>query len=157
MFAVGDRIVYPMHGAGVIEKIEERKILGEIRRYYILHIPYSGMEVMIPVESSEQIGIRPIVSEERLSQIIETMRADSTAMPSNWNHRCRENMSKLKTGELENVAEVVRNLMRVDQEKKLSTGEKKMLANARQILLSEIMLVKNVDQKTAGDIVREAV
>lgn len=157
MFAVGDRIVYPMHGAGVIEKIEERKILGETRSYYILKIPYSDMEVMIPVESSEQIGIRPIVSEEQLSQIIGTMKADSTAMPGNWNHRFRENMNKLKTGNLENVAEVVRNLMRVDREKKLSTGEKKMLTNARQILASEIMLVKDIDQQAAGEIICEAV
>lgn len=157
MFAVGDRIAYPMHGAGIIEKIEERSILGETRNYYILKISYNNMEVMIPVDNSEQVGIRPIVSEERLEQIIDTMKLDSTRMSSNWNHRFRDNMNKLKTGELENVAEVVRNLMRVDQEKRLSTGEKKMLANARQILASEIMLVKNVDQQAAGEIIRAAV
>lgn len=157
MFAIGDRIVYPMHGAGVIEKIEERKILGELRRYYILRIPCGDMEIMIPTENSGQIGIRAVVTEEHLAQVLDMMEDNSTIMSNNWNRRFRENMDKLKTGNIENVAEVVRNLMRVDREKKLSTGEKKMLANAKQILISEIILVKNVDQETASDMISAAV
>ncbi|WP_130861360.1 CarD family transcriptional regulator [Bacilliculturomica massiliensis] len=157
MFTIGDRIVYPMHGAGVIEKIEDRKILGETRRYYVLKIPCGDMEVMIPTDNSGQIGIRSVVSEEHLTQVLDMMEEGSSVMPNNWNRRFRENMDKLKTGEIENVAEVVRNLMRVDREKKLSTGEKKMLANARQILISEIIMVKNVDQETASDMISAAV
>lgn len=157
MFDIGDRIVYPMHGAGVIEKIEERKILGEIRRYYILKIPCGDMEIMIPTDNSGQIGIRAVVSEDQLSHVLDMMEENSSDMSNNWNRRFRENMDKLKTGNIENVAEVVRNLTRVDREKKLSTGEKKMLANARQILISEIILVKNVDQETASDMITAAV
>lgn len=157
MFTIGDRIVYPMHGAGVIEKIEERKILGEIRCYYILRIPCGDMEIMIPTDNSGQIGIRSVVTEEHLTEVLVMMEENSTMMPNNWNRRFRENMDKLKTGKIENVAEVVRNLMRVDREKKLSTGEKKMLANAKQILVSEIILVKNVDPETASDMISAAV
>ena len=157
MFTIGDKIVYPMHGAGIIEKIEERKILGESRRYYILRIPCGDMEIMIPTDNSGQIGIRAIVSEPELNHVLDMMEEDSSSMPNNWNRRFRENMDKLKTGEIENVAEVVRNLMRIDREKKLSTGEKKMLANAKQILISEIILVKGIDQETASKIISAAV
>lgn len=157
MFTVGDKIVYPMHGAGIIEEIEEKKILGETRRYYILRVPCGDMKIMIPIESSDGVGVRNILTEVQLCEVIDSLQGDTTEMSSNWNRRYRENMEKLKTGDAFEVAEVVRNLMRLDKEKKLSTGEKKMLSNARQILQSEMILVKNIDQKTASEIIERTV
>jgi len=157
MFAVGDRIVYPMHGAGIIEKIEEKKILGEVRKYYILKVPCGDMKIMIPVDSIREIGIRPVITDEELARVLDILRGESSKMSSNWNRRYRENMEKLKTGNVIEVAEVVRNLMRTDREKKLSTGEKKMLTNAKQILSSEIILIKGIDIKEANNIIDEAI
>lgn len=157
MYTIGDKVVYPMHGAGVIEEIEEKKILGETRKYYILKLPCGDMKVMIPIETSNSIGVREIISEEQLKVVISTLKEESTKMPSNWNRRHRENMEKLKTGDALEVAEVVRNLVRMDREKKLSTGEKKLLTNAKQILLSEIILVKDIGQNEANNIIEEAI
>jgi len=157
MFTVGDKIVYPMHGAGIIEEIEEKKILGEIRRYYILRVPCGDMKIMIPIESSDGVGVRNVLSDMDLRRVLDCLHAETTEMSNNWNRRYRENMEKLKTGDAFEVAEVVRNLMRLDKEKKLSTGEKKMLSNAKQILQSEIILVKDIDQKEAADIIEKTV
>lgn len=157
MFTVGDKIVYPMHGAGIIEEIEEKKILGETRRYYILRVPYGDMKIMIPIENSDGVGVRNVMTEIELCVVIETLQGDTTEMSNNWNRRYRENMEKLKTGDAFEVAEVVRNLMRLDKEKKLSTGEKKMLSNAKQILQSEMILIRNIDIKTAAAIIETAV
>lgn len=157
MFSIGDRIVYPMHGAGIIEQIEEKLILGESRRYYILRVPCGDMKIMIPIESSKEIGVRGIISVEQVTEVIGILSAQSSEMSNNWNRRYRENMEKLKTGDIYNVAEVVRNLMRTDKEKKLSTGEKKMLSNAKQILISEIILVKDIDHEAAEKIINSTV
>jgi CarD family transcriptional regulator len=157
MFVIGDRIVYPMHGAGIIEQIEEKQILGEVRKYYILKVPCGDMKIMIPTESSQEIGVRAVISVDEISEVIHVLGADTTEMSNNWNRRYRENMEKLKTGDIYHVAEVVRNLMRTDKEKKLSTGEKKMLSNAKQILISEIILVKDIDHDTAEKIINSAV
>lgn len=157
MFIIGDKIVYPMHGAGIIEEIEEKKILGEIREYYILRVPCGDMKIMIPVNCSDEIGVRAIVSAEQLSGVIDLLGADSTEMSGNWNRRYRENMEKLKTGDICNVAEVVRNLTRTDRTKKLSTGEKKMLSNAKQILISEIILASEISHEEAEKIIEATV
>jgi CarD family transcriptional regulator len=157
MFIIGDRIVYPMHGAGIIEEIEEKQILGESRNYYILRVPCGDMKIMIPIESCEEIGVRAVISVEEINEVIDVLGADSSEMSNNWNRRYRENMEKLKTGDIFNVAEVVRNLMRTDKEKKLSTGEKKMLSNAKQILISELILVKNIDHEAAEKIINSAI
>jgi CarD family transcriptional regulator len=157
MFSIGDKIVYPMHGAGIIEEIEEKKILGETRRYYILRVPCGDMKIMIPVDSSRDIGVRFVASDAQFTTVMETLEGESSQMSSNWNRRYRENMEKLKTGCVIQVAEVVRNLMRTDREKKLSTGEKKMLSNAKQILLSEIILIKDIELCAAAVIVEDAI
>ena len=157
MFSIGDKIVYPMHGAGIIEEIEEKKILGEVRRYYILRVPCGDMKIMIPVDSSHDIGVRFVASDTKFVEVMETLEGETSQMSSNWNRRYRENMEKLKTGCVIQVAEVVRNLMRTDREKKLSTGEKKMLSNAKQILLSEIILIKDIELCAATIIVEEAI
>lgn len=156
-FLIGDKIVYPMHGAGVIEGIEEKKILGETRAYYILRVPCGDMKIMIPVGSSEEIGVRGIIEPEELKDVIHLLSLESTEMSDNWNRRYRENMEKLKTGDVHNVAEVVRNLTRTDRVKRLSTGEKKMLSNAKQILISEIILVSGYDQEEAEQLIEKTV
>lgn len=157
MFSIGDKIVYPMHGAGIIEKIEEKKILGKTREYYILNVPYGDMKVMIPIEGTGEIGVRPIVNESRLAEVLELLSSESTEMSANWNRRYRENMELLKTGDIDKVAEVVRNLMRTDRIKKLSTGEKKMLTNAKQILISEMILVGEMTFEQAEQTIEEIV
>ncbi len=157
MFVIGDRIVYPMHGAGIIEQIEEKLILGESRKYYILKVPCGDMKIMIPIESSNDIGVRAIISVQQVEEVVQVLSSESTEMSNNWNRRYRDNMQKLKTGDIYHVAEVVRNLMRTDKEKKLSTGEKKMLSNAKQILISEIILVKDIDHETAERMINGAI
>ena len=157
MFSVGDKVVYPMHGAGMIQNIEEKEVLGETRAYYILRIPYGNLQVMVPVQGSDAAGLRPIVSEETVCEVMGVLSAESTPMDENWNRRYRENMDKLRSGDPAKVAEVIRNLMRVEREKRLSTGEKKLLANARQILASEIVLVRGVAEKEAMDMIDKAV
>ena len=157
MYQVGDRILYPMHGAGIIKLIEKREILGSVKEYYILHVPCGDMNVMIPVDNCDAIGVRPIVTEEEIQAAIEILRQESTQMTGNWNKRYRENMEKIKTGNIELVAEIVRNLTRIDRENRLSAGEKKMLTNVRKILQSEIMLVCNIDETEARRIIEEAI
>ena len=157
MFSVGDKVVYPMHGAGMIQNIEEKEVLGETRAYYILRIPYGNLQVMVPVQGSDAAGLRPIVSEETVSKVMDVLSAESTPMDENWNRRYRENMDKLRSGDPAKVAEVIRNLMRVEREKRLSTGEKKLLANARQILASEIVLVEGIPEEEAMSMIDKAV
>ncbi len=157
MFSVGDKVVYPMHGAGTIQNIEEKEVLGETRAYYILRIPYGNLQVMVPVQGSDAAGLRPIVTEDAVQDVMDVLSSESTPMEENWNRRYRENMDKLRSGSPAKVAEVIRNLMRVEREKRLSTGEKKLLANARQILASEIVLVKGVTEGEAMDMIDKAV
>ena len=157
MFEIGSKIVHPMHGAGIIRGIEEKKILGEVKQYYILELPSGDMSVMIPVDSQQSVGIRTIVDKSVALEAIEVLKQESTHMDSNWNRRHRDNMEKLKKGDILEVAEVVRNLMRVNRVKNLSAGEAKMLANARQILVSEIILSCDISNEEALKIVEEAV
>ena len=153
MFKIGDRVAYPMHGAGLIESIEERQILGETRDYYILRIKHGNMQVMVPVRGAEETGLRDVINEKDLDAVYEVLASESTPMDENWNRRNRDNMEKLKTGDLRDVAGVIRNLVRIDRVKKLSTGEKKLLNNARQILASEMMMVLNVAESTAQEMI----
>ena len=157
MFSIGDKVVYPMHGAGVISNIEEKQVLGESRAYYILSIPYGNMQVMVPVNNANQAGLREISGEDMVDKVIAVLGAESTPMDENWNRRSRDNMEKLKTGDPCTVAEVIRNLARIEREKKLSTGEKKLLSNAKQVLASEIVLIKNVDEAAAMDMIDNAI
>jgi len=157
MYKVGDKIVYPMHGAGIIEDIEEKVILGEKREYYVLKVPCDDMKIMIPVNNSDNIGIRDVIAKEEVRGIVEILGAPSTKMSNNWNRRYRDNMDKLKTGDINLVAEVVRNLQRTDRKKNLSTGEKKLLVNARRILASEIILASDMDPSEADHIISCAI
>lgn len=157
MFSIGDKVVYPMHGAGVISSIEEKLVLGATRAYYILSIPYGKMQVMVPVDTADKAGLRYIADKKAMERAFEVLSSESTPMDENWNRRTRDNMEKLKSGDPCIVAEVIRNLTRIEREKKLSTGEKKLLSNARQVLASEIVLVLGVDEKKASDMIDSAI
>ena len=157
MYSIGDKIVYPMHGAGIIDRIEEKTILGEDRQYYVLRVSSNDMKVMIPVDKCEEVGIRNIIEEDEVEGVMEVLSAPSTEMSDNWNRRNRENMERLRTGDIKEVAGVVRNLLRVERTKPLSTGEKKMLTNARQILTSELVLVLGCQETDIHDMIEKAV
>ena len=146
MFKVGDRVVYPMHGAGVIESIEEKEVLGEKRRYYIMKMPIGDMKVMVPMDSVSEIGLRQVVDEDGVQKVMSILKDKKSTMSANWNHRYRANMEKIKSGNIFEVAEVVRNLILRDREKGLSTGERKMLENAKQILINELVLAKGEEE-----------
>lgn len=139
-FRVGDRIAHPMHGAGVIDSVVSRKINGKERDYYVLKLPVGDMLVMIPVDTSAEIGVRPIVDAAEAEKILCSIPGIEIEMTQNWNKRYRENMLKIKSGNLLEVAAVVKGLMQRDKERGLSTGERKMLHSAKQILISEIVL-----------------
>ena len=139
-FRVGDRIAHPMHGAGVIDSVVKRKINGTERDYYVIKLPAGDMLVMIPVDTSAEIGVRPIVDADEAEKILGSIPGLEIEMTQNWNKRYRENMLKIKSGNLLEVAAVVKGLMQRDKERGLSTGERKMLHSAKQILISEIVL-----------------
>ena len=145
MFNVGDIIVYPMHGAGVIDAIEEKDILGEKQAYYILKMP-GEVKVMVPTAKAEEIGVRSIIDKSSAEKVFRVLESDETEMSMNWNKRYRDNMDKMKSGDIYKVADVVRNLSFKQKEKGLSTGEKKMLNNAKQILVSELVLTEHATQ-----------
>jgi len=145
MFNVGDKIVYPMHGAGIIESIEEKEILGEKHSYYVMKMPVGDMKVMIPTDNVESIGIREVIESSDVDKVYEILQDQNINVISNWNKRYRENMLKIKSGSIFEVADVVRTLMIRDREKGLSTGERKMLNNAKQILISELVLAEDCD------------
>ena len=157
MFKIGDKVVYPMHGAGIIEKIEDKEILGEIKSYYILHIPYGRMEVMVPVDKCVEAGLRAIITEAEMKAVVKVLSDKSTPMDDNWNRRLRDNNEKLKSGDPKLVAEVIRNLVRIEREKKLSAGEKKLLGTAKQILSSEMVLVNGITETQADAVIDGAI
>ncbi len=145
MFSVGDKVVYPMHGAGIIESIEEKEILGAIKKYYVMKLPLGEMKVLIPIDNIAQVGLRGVIKKDDVPGVFVVLQGDQPDMSANWNRRYRNHLEKIKSGDIYEVAEVVRNLMLRDREKGLSTGESKMLDTARQILISELILVQDQD------------
>lgn len=148
MFNVGDKIVYPMHGAGTIDAIEEKDILGEKQAYYIIKMP-GEVKVMVPTNKAEEIGVRNVIDKVHAGKVLQILEENETEMSNNWNKRYRDNMDKMKSGDIYEVADVVRNLAFKQKQKGLSTGEKKMLNNAKQILVSELVLA---EQATLEDV-----
>jgi len=147
LFQIGDRIAHPMHGAGVIAAIDSRKIGGVVRDYYVLQLPVGGMQVMIPVDSCTAIGVRGIVEPDEADRILASIPGIVIEETQNWNKRYRENMLKVKSGNLEDVAVVIKGLMLRDAERGLSTGERKILHSAKHILVSELALSKGIPQE----------
>jgi len=156
VFKIGDKVSYPMHSAGIIEAIEVQEVLGEKREYYILRLPLSDMKIMIPVNKTNSIGLREVINKTDIERVIAILSGDISNMSTNWNRRYRANMEKIKSGDIFEIAEVVRNLMKRELERGLSSGERKMLDNARQILISELVLAAEVEEKKAQCMIEQA-
>ena len=152
MYNVGDEVVYPMHGAGRIVAIEEREVMEEKQSYYILEMP-GEVKVMIPTAKAEEVGVRNIIDKQSAEKVFKVLSQDETEMEKNWNKRYRENMDKMKSGNIYEIADVVRNLSFKQKEKGLSTGEKKMLYNAKQILVSELVFAENSTQNEVEELI----
>ena len=153
MFNIGDHIVYPMYGAGIITEIVEKDFLGEMRMYYNVSLPYCRMEASVPVDNCEKLGVRPVIDKSRIDEVIVALKSPSEAMNPNWNKRYRENTERMQTGDILEVAAVVRNLVRTDRQKPLSTGEKKLLSTAKQILESELIYAGGYTMEEADEMV----
>ena len=151
MYQIGDKVVHPMYGAGVVDSIVQKLVGGVLRDYYILELPNRSMVVMVPTENCEEIGVRPVVDEEQADRVLAAIPEIQVEMTANWNHRYRENMERMKSGDLFEVARVIKGLTIRDQDRGLSTGERKMLHSARQILISEIVLSKSVSYESVEE------
>ncbi len=151
MFEVGDKVVYPHHGAGTVVKKEKREILGQTREYLTIQILHNDMTVNVPVENAEQVGLRTVIDEDLVNTVVKALTAGESEMPKNWNRRFKHNRDKMKTGDIFELAEVVKNLNLRDHEKGLSTGEKQMFVKAKKILASELMYAKAVDEDEAAE------
>jgi CarD family transcriptional regulator len=144
-FEVGDNVVYPHHGAGVVLKKETRDLIGEPRDYLTIKILHNEMTVMVPCENAHRAGLRRVINEEQVRRVIEVLTGEVSDMPKNWNRRFKYNREKIKTGDVFELAEVVRNLAIREWEKGLSTGEKQMYTRAKKILASEFMYALDKD------------
>ncbi len=150
MYKVGDKVVYPHHGAGTVVKKEVREVLGAKREYMTIQIAHNDMIVNVPTENAERVGLRRVISEEMVNKVVKALSGSGTQMPKNWNRRFKHNRDKMKTGDIFELAEVVRNLSLRDHEKGLSTGEKQMFVKAKKILASELMYAKQMDEEQAA-------
>lgn len=148
-FAVGDKVVYPHHGAAIIEGKEKRIFDGQKTDYFVLRITYGDLKVSIPVDKAEEIGLREVINDEEVEEVFAVLRKKEARMPTNWSRRFKNHVEKLKSGDIYQVAEVVRNLSIREADKGLSAGEKRMLARARQILVSELTFALDVDEAAA--------
>src|SRR2546425_10548740 len=151
LYKVGDKVVYPHHGAGTVVKKEKRKVLGEEREYLTIQILHNDMTVNVPTENADRVGLRKVIDETTVEQVLKALRGSGTTMPKNWNRRFKHNRDKMKTGDIFELAEVVRNLSLRDHEKGLSTGEKQMFVKAKKILASELMYAKGLDEDEAAE------
>lgn len=156
MYKVGDKIVYPMHGLGIIESIERKVVLGKRDEFYIITIVNSGMKVMIPVKNADAIGIRSIISKKEVSKVLGLLKKAHQIVEEDWKIRYQNNIDKVKSGSIIQVAEVLRDLYRRGKEKDLSIMERKLYENAYQFVTYEIALCKNIEVEEAGNIVSDA-
>src|SRR6266566_6808571 len=154
-FKVGDPVVYPHHGAARIEAVETRTIKGEDRTYLVLKVDKGDLTVRVPADNAELVGVRDVVGAEGLERVFEVLRAPHTEEPTNWSRRYKANLEKLASGDVNKVAEVVRDLWRRDRDRGLSAGEKRMLAKARQILVSELALAEKTNEDKAEALLDE--
>jgi CarD family transcriptional regulator len=151
LYKVGDKVVYPHHGAGTVVKKEKRDVLGEKREYLTIKILHNDMTVNVPSENAEKVGLRKVIGEDMVKVVVKALTGGGTQMPKNWNRRFKHNRDKMKTGDILELAEVVRNLSLRDREKGLSTGEKQMFVKAKKILASELMYAKDMDEEEAAE------
>ena len=151
MYKVGDKVVYPHHGAGTVVKKESRDVLGQKREYLTIKILHNDMTVNVPTENADKVGLRKVIDEEMVTKVLKALTGNGTNMPKNWNRRFKHNRDKMKTGDIFELAEVVRNLSLRDHEKGLSTGEKQMFVKAKKILASELMYAKDMEEDEAAE------
>ncbi|MFN8075453.1 MAG: CarD family transcriptional regulator [Kineosporiaceae bacterium] len=154
-FTVGETVVYPHHGAARIEAIETREIKGEKKVYLVLKVDQGDLTVRVPADNLDEIGVRDVVGQEGLDRVFEVLRAPYAEEPTNWSRRFKANLEKLSSGDVIKVAEVVRDLWRREQGRGLSTGERRMLAKARQILVSELALAEHTNEDKAEALLDE--
>ena len=150
-YKVGDKVVYPHHGAGKVLKKEKKEMIGEVREYLTIKILHNDMTVMVPSDSAGRAGLRRVIGEEEVERVLAVLREDMSQMPKNWNRRFKHNRDKMKTGDVFELAEVVRNLAIRDFEKGLSTGEKQMFTRAKKILASELMYALDMEESQAEE------
>jgi CarD family transcriptional regulator len=150
-FSVGDSVVYPHHGAGKVLKKELRTMFGEEREYLTIKILHNDMTVMVPCCNAGKAGLRRICDEEQIAKVMDVLQGDLSEMPKNWNRRFKHNRDKIKTGDIYELAEVVRNLAIREFDKGLSTGEKQMFTRAKKILASELMYALDKDEEEAEE------
>jgi CarD family transcriptional regulator len=148
-FDVGDKVVYPHHGAATIEKREKKNVFGAKTDYLILRLAYGDLTLMVPADKAEEVGLRDVINDEEVEEVFAVLRKKEARMPTNWSRRFKNHVEKLKSGDIYQVAEVVRNLSIRENDKGLSAGEKRMLAKARQILVSELTFAIGVDEEAA--------
>ena len=151
MYKVGDKVVYPHHGAGTVVKREKREVLGEKREYLTIKILHNDMTVNVPADNAERVGLRKVIDEEAVKKVVKYLTSGGTEMPKNWNRRFKHNRDKMKTGDIYELAEVVRNLAIREQDKGLSTGEKQMFTRAKKILASELMYALEMGEEQAEE------
>jgi CarD family transcriptional regulator len=149
LYKVGDKVVYPHHGAGTIVKREQREVQGETREYLTIKILHNDMTVKVPTENASLAGLRRVIDEETVKKVLDVLEDEVSEMPKNWNRRFKHNRDKIKTGDIYELAEVVRNLALRESEKGLSTGEKQMFTRAKKILASELMYALDKDEDEA--------
>ena len=148
---IGDKLVYPMHGAGEITDIEENEVGGEKNSYYIFRLPVGNMKLMLPIDKVEEVGLRELINPAKVEEVVETLKADSEQVEGSWNKRFHTNLERLKTGDILDAAAIARNLTRQNSKKKVSSGEKRLLDLSRQILITELVYVcdKSPEEITA--------
>jgi CarD family transcriptional regulator len=150
LYEVGEKVVYPHHGAGTVVRKESRDVLGEKREYLTIRILHNDLTVSVPCENAERVGLRKVIDEAMVEKVLKALTGNGTVMPKNWNRRFKHNRDKMKTGDIFELAEVVRNLSLRDHEKGLSTGEKQMFVKAKKILSSELMYAKEMEEDEAA-------
>lgn len=155
LFEVGETVVYPHHGAATIIEVKDRVIKGETKKYLKLNVTQGDLIIEVPAENVDLVGVRDVIGQEGLDHVFEVLRAPFTEEPTNWSRRYKANLEKLASGDVIKVSEVVRDLWRRDQDRGLSAGEKRMLAKARQILISELALAEKCDEEKAGSLLDE--
>lgn len=154
-YRIGDRVVYPMHGAGVIVAIEEREMASQRQAYYVIRMPFNEMTIMVPCQSVRELGLRLAIDGREAERVLAILAEAGAEMPGNWSQRYRVNLEKIRTGDIYEVAEVVRNLAGRERAKGLSNGERRMLESARQILYSELALAQDLTREEVEELVRD--
>ena len=157
MFKIGDKIVYPNHGAGIIDSIEKKEFLGEEKDYFILKIPIGSMDISIPMANIDKMNIREVIGKKEGDEVLRILDDDPTQMSNNWNVRYRQNQEVIKSGDIFEIAKMVRNLAILDKEKGLSTTEKKLLNRARRIMASELVMAGSLEKEKAEEMIDESI